>query len=49
MMLATGFVMYFSLHSSDVRISRKQRQQLMRQLEQQDKIAALDDPFDSKA
>ena len=45
MTLATGFMMYFSLKSYDVRINRKQRQQLMRELEKQDSIAALDDPF----
>lgn len=49
MTLATGFIMYFSLHARDVRINRKERQQLMRELEKQDKIAALDDPFGNKA
>lgn len=43
--LGTGFIMYFSLKSTDVRINRKQRQQVMRELEKQDKVAALDDPF----
>lgn len=38
-------MMYFSLKNEDVRLNRKKRQQLMRELEKQDKVAALDDPF----
>lgn len=38
-------MVYFSLKNEDVRLNRKKRQQLMREVEKQDKVAALDDPF----
>lgn len=43
--LATGFILYFSMSHSDVRLNRRERQKLMREMAKQDKVLNLDDPF----
>ncbi len=45
MTFVTGFLIYFSLSSPDVRLSKKQRTKLMRTLENDDKPASFDEPF----
>jgi hypothetical protein len=42
---ATGFMIWYSQSHADVRLNRKERQKLMRELSKQDKIMRLDDPF----
>jgi len=43
--MAVGFLTWHSLHHSDVRLNRKERQRLMREYNRQDQIKNLDDPF----
>lgn len=43
--LASGFMIYFSFSRPDVRLNRRERQKLMREMARQDKVARLDDPY----
>lgn len=43
---ATGFMIYYSLSSPDVRLNKRERNRLMREIEEQNRnVARFDDPF----
>ena len=46
MTMATGFIVYFSLKSPDVRLNKKERNRLVRELKHSNDVTGFDAPFE---
>jgi len=46
MTMASGFIVYFSLNSPDVRLNKKERNRLARELKHSKEVSGFDAPFE---